>query len=86
MLLLLLSLSVTLLVCLAGDLMLIRYMRANDRAHIREKQILMQQNTDLIDRVMHMSGSTWTPPPRPEVVEETESEEIKRHREGWVGV
>jgi len=62
-------------------------MRINDRAHIREKQVLLQQNTDLIDRIMHISGSTWTPPPRP-VVEETESEseEILRFKEGWVGV
>ncbi len=86
MLLLLLSLSSTLLACIAGDLMLIRYMRANDRAHAREKQSLMQINTDLTDRIMHMAGNTWTPPPRTEVVEEIESEEFKLHREGWIGV
>ncbi len=86
MFLLLSSLSATLLACIAGGLMFVRYMRETTRAHTREKQVLLQQNTDLVDRIMHISGSTWTPPPRPEIVEEIESEEFKLHREGWVGV
>jgi hypothetical protein len=36
---------------------------------------------------MHMAGSTWTPPPRPVVVEPEEDEELKRRlQEGWVDV
>ncbi len=86
MFLILIVLSTALLACIAGDLMLVRYMREATRAHTREKQALMQTNTDLTDRIMHMSGSTWTPPPRPEIMEDVESEDHKRYREGWVGV
>jgi hypothetical protein len=87
LLLLALSLSVTLLVALLGDLALVRYMRTVSREHAREKTILLQANSDLTDRIMHMAGSTWTPPPRPVVEPDTEpDEDVKRFQEGWTAV
>jgi hypothetical protein len=87
MLLLLLSLSVTVLASVLGNIALGRYVKQINREHSREKMQILATNKELTDRIMHMAGSTWTPPPRPVVVEPEEDEELKRRlQEGWVDV
>lgn len=57
------------------------------RAMERERAKYAQREAELLDRLMHVTGHTWTPPPRVvDEVEPEEDEELQQHREGWVQV
>lgn len=50
----------------------------------REIVALRQRETDLVDRLMHISGNTWVLPPREAPKEDEEpDEDFKRYLEGW---
>lgn len=49
---------------------LLKLYKHSIREHAREVSKVLQSNTDLTDRLMHVQGVTWTPPPRPVPMEE----------------
>ena len=54
----------------------------------RDRLNSFQRETELMDRLMHMSGSTWTPPPREKLAEDETliDDETKAELEGWIQV
>ncbi len=55
-----------------------KMLRREERERANHKQTVQE----LIDRLMHKEGVTWTPPPRNTDDAEI-SEDIKRQLEGW---
>lgn len=49
----------------------------------RESRRHSEVIANLLDRLMHATGQTWTPPPRPVADEEVIDEELKNQLEGW---
>lgn len=54
-----------------------------NREQIRERQSHAATTKDLLDRLMHSEGRTWTPPPVSVPTEEVIDEETKLMMEGW---
>jgi len=82
----LLALSLTLNLILAAiTLFLLKQAEKKDRRNERVRQEYGLMQRDLLDRLMHVTGKTWTLPPK-ENLEEGEvliDEETKRQLEGW---
>lgn len=84
MILLLILLNFALLISLLGNLAAFKLVKSFPRERERERNVWMQRESELLDRLMHQAGQTWTRPPLPKVEEEPPTEEeIKRQEEGW---
>jgi hypothetical protein len=54
------------------------------RERERDRNAWAARESELLDRLMHATGVTWTPPPRPEIGEDKGDEEfVTRITEGW---
>lgn len=81
---LLLSLSLN-LAFVALTLFQHKSLEKKDRKAERERLTHLGVEREFLDRIMHLSGSTWTPPPREtKPNEEAIDEETKLVLEGWV--
>jgi hypothetical protein len=73
--------------CLALSLVtvyiLLQILKQVPRQGERERAKFVARETELLDRIMYLSGNTWSPPPRPKQEEEELSEELKAALEGW---
>lgn len=79
-----LILSLVLNVILAGlSLFQLKALEKKDRKQERERSAAVLVQTNLIDRLMHKEGVTWTPAPRPVQDEILIDDETKAALEGW---
>ena len=79
-----LILSLSLNLGLTGlSLFHLKNLREKDRAWVRESRRYADMISGLLDRLMHATGQTWTPPPRPVKDEELIDEELQKQLEGW---
>lgn len=62
---------------------LVRVVREQNNQLKRDRANHKQTVMELVDRLMHKEGSTWTPPPRVVEDEEVIDEELKLQLEGW---
>jgi hypothetical protein len=76
--------SLSLFCVIFGTLIFVQLMRVTreyTRAAERTRNQHAARENELLDRIMHQQGRTWTPPPRPALVEDDEPTE-----EGWTQV
>ncbi len=66
-----------------ANYLLIKVLRGNNRNMERQKNVSNARESELIDRIMHMNGVTWTAPPRTEKPEEDIDENTKLALAGW---
>lgn len=55
----------TFIVALAWAWMTGRLLQREQAAFARREHTWERERRDLLDRIMHLSGQTWTPPPEP---------------------
>lgn len=85
MIALLLILSSCLLLSLFSNWFLFKGYKRQDRQHQRDIMFEREYNRNLLDRLMHVTGNTWTLPPRENLKPEEEilDPELQRQLEGW---
>jgi hypothetical protein len=77
-----LTLAVALLAGSIVDYLIHRQNRNLVRVLERERNFFAQERLQLLDRIMHMSGNTWNPPPRLDAEPDAEEKE-EPEEPGW---
>ena len=78
-----LVLSVGLLLSLFYSYSLFNLLKSVEHKRRRDWDFARQTERELLDRIMHMEGKTWTPPPVVIKEEQELDEETKMMLEGW---